>query len=132
VQQPDSIGLAGWVLDAHGFLASILECVGQPVWVVDHDGLIVFANPASLATLGYDSIDELLGRQSHETIHYRYPDGRPFPAGECPMLRPRTTGETVRSDEDWFFRRDGPRVPGRVRAHAHEPARVHRIHGLLQ
>ncbi len=23
------------------------------------------------------------------------------------MLRPRTTGETVRSDEDWFFRKDG-------------------------
>ncbi|HTZ63835.1 MAG TPA: PAS domain S-box protein [Solirubrobacteraceae bacterium] len=111
MQEHDSTELADWVLDAHGFLASILECVAQPVWVVDRDGLIVFANPASLATLGYDSVDELLGRQSHETIHYRYPDGRPFPARECPMLRPRTTGETVRSDEDWFFRKDGAMFP---------------------
>jgi PAS domain S-box-containing protein len=111
VRESEPIGLASWVLDAQGFLASILECVGQPVWVVDHDGLILFANPAAIATLGYGSLAELRGRPSHDTIHYRYPDGRPFPASECPMLRPRTTGETVHSDEDWFFRKDGTMFP---------------------
>ena len=107
MQARESSDFAGWALDAQGFLASILECVAQPVWVVDHGGLIVFANPVAISTLGYDSLEELLGRHSHETIHYSHPDGRPFPASECPMLRPRTTGETVRSDEDWFFRKDG-------------------------
>jgi len=111
VQELGSTRLGSWVLDAHGFLASILECVAQPVWVVDHDGGIVFANPAAIETLGYRSLDELRGRQSHETIHHHHPDGRPFPASECPMLRPRTTGETIRSDEDWFFRKDGTMFP---------------------
>ena len=83
----------------------------QPIWVVDPDGLIRFANPAALATLGYDSADELFGRHSHETIHYQHPDGTPYPAAECPMLLPQTTGEVVKSDLDWFFRRDGSMFP---------------------
>ncbi len=111
MQEIESIGQTRWALDAQGFLASVLECVGQPVWVVDHEGLIMFANPAAIVTLGYDGLDELRGRPSHDTIHYRYPDGRPFPASECPMLRPRISGETVRSDADWFFRKDGTMFP---------------------
>jgi PAS domain S-box-containing protein len=96
---------------ADGVLAAVLQTVGQPVWVVDSDGLIQFANPAAVSALGYDSAAELLGRHSHETIHYRHPDGTPFPASECPMLLPRTTGERVARELDWFFRRDGSMFP---------------------
>jgi PAS domain S-box-containing protein len=85
----------------------VLPVTAQPIWVVDPDGLIRFANPAAVAALGYDSADELLGRHSHETIHYQHPDGTPYPASECPMLLPRATGETVTSELDWFFRGDG-------------------------
>jgi PAS domain S-box-containing protein len=101
------IDLSGLNVNTADFLAAVLEAAGQPMWVVDRDGLIRFANPAALAALGYDSADELFGRDSHETIHYRHPDGTPYPAAECPMLLPRTTGEVVKRDLDWFFRRDG-------------------------
>jgi hypothetical protein len=60
--------------------------------------------------LGYDSADELLGRRSHETIHYKHPGRAPCPAAECPMQLPRTTGQTVARDVDWFFRRDGSKL----------------------
>ena len=103
--------LSGLDVNTADFLAAVLEAAGQPMWVVDRDGLIRFANPAALAALGYDSGDELLGRHSHETIHYQHPDGTPYPAAECPMLLPRTTGEVVKSDLDWFFRRDGSMFP---------------------
>ena len=93
------------------FLKEILNCVAQPVWVVDHDGLIRFANPAALSALGYDDPAELEGKPSHETIHYRHPDGSDFPAADCPLLRPRTTGETVHRELDWFLRRDGTMFP---------------------
>ncbi len=99
-----------WSVQSPPFKA-ILDCVAQPVWVVDHDGLILFANPAALAALGYDDPSELEGQASHETIHYKHPDGSDFPAEECPLLRPRTTGETVHTDLDWFFRRDGSMFP---------------------
>jgi PAS domain S-box-containing protein len=100
-----------WSVQTPPFLKAVLDCVAQPVWVVDHDGLIRFANPAALAVLGYDDPSELEGKPSHETIHYKHPDGSEFPAEDCPLLRPRTTGETVHADLDWFFRRDGTMFP---------------------
>jgi PAS domain S-box-containing protein len=103
--------LTSWNVEAQPFLKAILDCVAQPVWVVDHEGLIRFANPAAVVALGYEDLDELEGRPSHQTIHYRHPDGSPFPVEECPMLLPRMTGETIHRDEDWFFRRDGTMFP---------------------
>ena len=103
--------LAGLSVSAEDFLAAVLETAAQPIWVVDPDDVIRFANPAAIAALGYGSADELFGRRSHETIHYKHPDGTPFPAADCPMLLPRTTGDTVASELDWFFRRDGSMFP---------------------
>jgi PAS domain S-box-containing protein len=105
------IDLAGLEVDAQDFLAVVLGSVTQPIWVVDADGLIRFANPAAIRTLGYGAADELVGRHSHATIHHSRPDGTPYPAEECPMLLPRATGETVVRDLDWFFRRDGSMFP---------------------
>ena len=87
--------LSGLSVSTADFLAAMLEAAGQPMWVVDRDGLIRFANPAALVALGYDGAEELFGRHSHETIHYKRPDGTPYPAAECPMLLPRATGEAV-------------------------------------
>jgi PAS domain S-box-containing protein len=67
---------------------------------------VQFANPAALEMLGYAE-DDLLGRVSHPTIHHSHWDGSHFPVERCPMLRPRTTGETVRVDGDCFWRKDG-------------------------
>jgi PAS domain S-box-containing protein len=112
VHVPGSLtDLAGLLVDAEDFLAAVLETAAQPIWVVDPDGVIRFANPAAIAALGYDSADELSGRHSHETIHHSRPDGTPYPASECRMLLPRARGETVASDLDWFFRRDGSMFP---------------------
>jgi signal transduction histidine kinase len=61
--------------------------------------------------LGYEDAAELIGRDSHATIHSRRPTGEPYPEDECPLLRPRVTGEAVRVALDWFVRRDGTFVP---------------------
>jgi PAS domain S-box-containing protein len=105
------IDLAGLRVGPEEFLAAVLEATEQPIWVVDPDGVIRFANPAAISALGYDRVDELLGRHSHETIHHSHADGTPYPAAHCPMLLPRSTGETVARDLDWFFRRDGSMFP---------------------
>jgi PAS domain-containing protein len=68
-------------------------------------------NPAALQVLGYENERQLLGRPSHDTIHYLRGDGTPFPAAECPLLRPRLSGETIRVDDDWFVRQDGSLIP---------------------
>jgi PAS domain S-box-containing protein len=81
------------------------------LYVVDPRGRIRFLNRAALQILDYDDERQLLGRPSHDTIHYLRRDGTLYPAAECPLLRPRLSGETVRVDEDWFVRQDGSLVP---------------------
>ncbi len=103
--------LAGLRVSAEDLLAAVSETAAQPVWVVDPDDTIRFANPAAIRALGYDSADELFGRHRHETLHYKHPDGTPYPAADCPMRLPRTTGQTVARDLDWLFRRDGSTLP---------------------
>jgi PAS domain S-box-containing protein len=98
-------------ITADDFLAAVSETAAQPVLVVDPDDVIRFANPAAVTALGYDSEDNLLGRHRHETIHYKHAGGTPYPAADCPMQLPRTTGQTVARDLDWFFRRDGSKFP---------------------
>jgi PAS domain-containing protein len=68
------------------------------------------ADPAACSALGYGDPGELHGKPSHDTVHKRR-DGTPYPGAECPMLRPRQTGETVHSEDDWFVRRDGSMFP---------------------
>ena len=99
------------VIGADASREAILDSVALPVWVVDHEGLVVFANPAALATLGFDELSELRGRHGHNTIHYKHPDGSPYPAEDCPVLEPIRTGTPVHRDEDWFIRRDGSLFP---------------------
>ena len=97
--------------DAPASLSAILACVAQPVWVVDHEGTVVFANPAAVKTLGYSDLSELRGRDSHATIHYKRPDGSPFPADECLLYRSVLEGVSTTSGEEWFVRRDGSVFP---------------------
>ena len=94
-------------IDGEELLTALLDSTADAVYAVDASGGVLFANRAAVQILGYDTEDELLGRPSHTTIHHHHRDGRPFPESDCPLLRPRATGEVVRVDEDWFVRRDG-------------------------
>jgi PAS domain S-box-containing protein len=87
-----------------------VAAVADALYVVVANGRIAFLNPTALSILGYAEEKELLGRPSHDSIHDVRPDGSPFPADECPLLRPRVTGETVRVEQDWFVRKDRTHV----------------------
>lgn len=89
----------------------ILAQVPLPVWVLDVDGVVAFANDAAAAALGYGDPDVLRGRQGHETVHHHRPDGSEYPVAQCPLLRPASTGETAAADDEWFIRRDGSLLP---------------------
>ena len=95
-------------------MESILESVAQPVWVVDHDGLVVFVNPAGLAALGYDDLSELK---------------RALRPRRHPLQAPRRLalpGRGLPDDEGPRDRRDDPHGRGLVR-----PPRRLDVPGLL-
>jgi PAS domain S-box-containing protein len=101
----------GGMASPEAFLSAVLDGVPQPVCVVDRRAVIIFANPAAVTALGYDDAAQLRGRSSHQTVHYKRPDGSPYPIRECPMGQPLTSGETVHSEDEWLVRRDGSMFP---------------------
>jgi PAS domain S-box-containing protein len=90
---------------------AILSALGQPVWVVTHEGVISYVNPAAVATLGFDDASELLGRNGHWLVHYKRRDGSPYPIEDCPLARLRRLGEPLYLEEDWWVRKDGSMIP---------------------
>jgi PAS domain S-box-containing protein len=82
-----------------------------PLWLVDGDDRIAFVNDAAVDLLGYDSDDELIGRPSHDSVHYKHPDGSPYPAEDCPITHATRRGEPVVIERDWWVRKDGSMVP---------------------
>lgn len=85
----------------------LLESAVEAIYGLDNDGRCTFANPACLRLLGYDSPDELLGRNMHALIHHTRPDGTPYPEEACHIYQVFRKGEGAHVDEDLLWRRDG-------------------------
>jgi PAS domain S-box-containing protein len=82
-----------------------------PLWLVEGDDRIAFVNDAAVELLGFDSEDELIGRLSHDSIHYKHPDGSPYPLEDCPITHATRRGEPIQIERDWWVRKDGTMVP---------------------
>jgi PAS domain S-box-containing protein len=93
-----------------GLLTAITDSAADAIFVCDGEACVTLMNPAAERIFGW-SRQELAGRKLHDAIHARYPDGRPYPASECPLSRVYATGETLVGHEDLFFRKDGSPVP---------------------
>jgi PAS domain S-box-containing protein len=95
-----------------GDVQEALVISGQiPLWLVDGDDRIAFVNDAAVRILRYDSDEELLGRPSHDTVHWKHPDGSPYPAEDCPITHATRRGEPIRIERDWWVRKDGSMLP---------------------
>src|ERR1700739_3313280 len=82
-----------------------------PLGLVDGDDRIAFVNDAAVELLGYDSDQEMLGRPSHDAVHYKHTDGTPYPAEDCPITHATLRGEPIRIERDWGVRKDRSMVP---------------------
>ena len=91
---------------AYRHLEAITDAITDGVVTVDGSGRLDYLNPAALSLLGW-SREELEGKVMHDVVHYRRPDGSPFPIEECPLRHPRQGDETIHVDDDMFIRRDG-------------------------
>jgi PAS domain S-box-containing protein len=95
-----------------GDVQEALVISGQiALWLVDGDDRIAFVNDAAVRMLGFGSDDELLGRPSHDSIHYKHPDGSAYPAEDCPITHATRRGDPIRIERDWWVRKDGSMVP---------------------
>ena len=89
---------------------AMLESAGDAIYGIDAHGLCIFINRATAKLLGY-SEQECLGHNMHELIHHTRPDGRPYPADECPIYVNSQSGLGVKVDDEIVWRKDGTAVP---------------------
>ena len=91
---------------AKQFDDAVMENMGEGLYTVDSQGSVTFMNPAAEELFGW-TFDELRGRNIHEAVHYKHPDGSPFPVEECRNLQVLRLGKTLTAHEDCFIRKDG-------------------------
>src|ERR671921_227808 len=85
---------------------AIIDNAADSLFLWDTEGRVTFMNSAAEETFGWRQ-EELLGEVLHDKMHHHYPDGRPYPMSECPLVKVFESGRTLREHEDVFFRKDG-------------------------
>jgi two-component system sensor histidine kinase/response regulator len=94
----------------------LLFSTGEGIYAIDQQGRCTIANPACAKILGYESPQQLIGRDMHSLIHYKHPNGQPFPATECKVHQALNKGISAQQDDQVFWRSDGSAIPVDFRA----------------
>lgn len=97
--------------ESHQHIYSLLNSMAEGAYGVDTQGYCRFANQSFLRILGYDSIEEVIGKHVHELIHHSHPDGSPYPVEHCKIYAAYLRNEKVHVSDEVFWRKDGIAVP---------------------
>jgi PAS domain S-box-containing protein len=94
-------------------LRLLLDSTAEGIYGIDLEHRCTFCNPACLRTLGYERIDEVLGKNMHDLIHHTRADGTLFPMEECQVHRVVRTadGDGVHAEDELMWRANGTGFP---------------------
>ena len=85
----------------------LLNSTAEGIYGVDLKGQCTFANTMCLQLLGYQSEDDLIGKNMHELCHHSHNDGSPYPVEECHVFEAFRKDEAIHVDDEVFWRSDG-------------------------
>jgi PAS domain S-box-containing protein len=85
----------------------ILDSASEGIWSVGLDGLITYVNKAALQTFRFADESQMIGKHSHELVHYKRADGSFYPREECPIYRAFLKGVPAHLDDEVLWRGDG-------------------------
>jgi PAS domain S-box-containing protein len=98
-------------------LRLILDSTAEAIYGSDLEGRCTFCNQACLRALGYEQVDELLGRDMHHLIHKTCGDGTTLPVEECRLFRATRTGIAAHVDDEMLWRANGTSFPAEYWCH---------------
>ena len=93
------------------FTRLLINSTTEAFYAVDTAGSTTLCNTSFLRLLGFSDESEVLGRKLHTVIHHSHPDGSPYPVSECPIYCAASNGQPAIVDDEYFFRKDGSRIP---------------------
>ncbi len=91
----------------------LLNSTGEAIYGINFQGECTFANPSCARMLGYNSPEDLLGKNMHNLIHHSYSDGRPMPVSECRIFRAFRLGKGEHIEES-LWKSDGTSFPAEL------------------
>jgi PAS domain S-box-containing protein len=89
----------------------LLDSTGEAIYGIDLEHRCTFCNLACLRILGYERIDEVLGKNMHALMHHTHGDGTFFPVEECRVHRVIRTGKGDHGEEEVLWRNNGTGFP---------------------
>ena len=93
---------------ARNYMQAVADSIGEGLFTLDTKGRLIYMNAAAEQLLGW-STDDLRGLVMHEIVHAHHRSETPIE--DCPILRARRDRQTVRVDEDLFYRGDCRPLP---------------------
>jgi PAS domain S-box-containing protein len=92
-------------------LRLILDSTAEAIYGIDLEYRCTFCNPACLRALGYERLDEVLGKNMHDLVHRTRADGTLFPVEECRVHGVIRTGKGDHAEEELLWRTNGTGLP---------------------
>src|SRR6266481_4352566 len=105
-------------------LRLLLDSTAEAIYGIDLEHRCTFCNPACLRTLGYEHVDEVLGKNMHNLLHHTRADGTLFPVEECRVHRVTQTGEGIHADDEVLWRANGTSFPAEYWSYPQRRGRV--------
>jgi PAS domain S-box-containing protein len=98
-------------------LRLLLDSTAEAIYGIDLEYRCTFCNPACLRALGYERIDEIVGKNMHHLIHQIRGDETLLPVAECRICQTTRTGEGVHVYDEVLWRANGTSFPAEYWCH---------------
>jgi two-component system, sensor histidine kinase and response regulator len=116
---------SGKVQQSRELVTLLLESAPEAIYGIDQSGACTFCNRAFLQLLGYDSPEEVQGKNVHLLIHHTKSDGTAYPTEECHIYEAFRTGKGTHIENEVLWRKNGTSFPAEYWSHP-----IHQ-HGLV-
>ncbi len=85
----------------------LLDSTAEAIYGIDNYGECTFANNACISMLGYTDASDLLGKNMHQLIHYKYADGTNYPVDNSHIFKAFKEKIKTHIDDEVLWRKDG-------------------------
>ena len=97
--------------DAEQRYLLLLNSTAEAIYGLDPGGNCTFCNPACARLFGYESPQQLLGKNMHAVAHHSWADGSPYAIEDCQVYVAFRNGTASHVTDEVFWRADGTSFP---------------------